>query len=113
MSHTPSDSEVAAGDLLSALEDGDCRALLRAASGEARSVRELSETCDLPLSTTYRKVDTLTAVGLLEEQVRLRESSKPTSEYTLRVERVCLSLSAEGIEAETTPETPGSATGAD
>lgn len=104
---------MAAGDLLSALEDGDCRALLRAASGEALSARELSEACDLPLSTTYRKVDTLAAVGLLEKRVRLRESSKPTSEYTLRVEQVCLSLSGGEIEVETTPETPGSATGAD
>ena len=118
MSHTPrgesvSDPEVAVGDLLSALEDSDCRGLLRAASGEALSARELSEACDLPLSTTYRKVDTLASVGLLEKRVRLRESSKPTSEYALGVEQVCLSLSAEGIALETTPEMPGSAADVD
>ena len=57
--------------LLAALEDEDCRAILEETDPEALSASELSEACDLPLSTTYRKVDKLTEAGLLEEQIRL------------------------------------------
>lgn len=111
MSHTPRPEKQAetgtdgidagVGDLLSALEDEDCRALLRAASGETLSASELSELCDLPLSTTYRKVDTLTEVGLFEEQLRLRQSGKHISEYGLRIDGIQLSLSGGCIDMET------------
>lgn len=86
------------GDLLAALEDEDCRALLQAAAGEALSASELSEACDLPLSTTYRKVDTLTETGLLEERLRISSSGKHTSEYALRVEGVHVSLAGDGVD---------------
>lgn len=78
--------------LLDALEDQDCRTILEAASGQALSAAELSEACDLPLSTTYRKVDQLADAGLLEEQVRLSRSGKHTNEYILGVENVQFSV---------------------
>jgi DNA-binding transcriptional ArsR family regulator len=85
--------------LLGALDDSDCRAILEAASQEALSASELSETCDLPLSTTYRKVDRLTDVGLLDEQLRLRRSGKHTGEYTLAIEQLHLAIDPEtGIQ---------------
>jgi len=87
--------------LLEALQDGDCRAILQATSGKSLSANELSETCDLPLSTTYRKVDILTEAGLLEEEIRLSTSGKHTSEYRLCVEDIHLTLGAEnGVELE-------------
>jgi DNA-binding transcriptional ArsR family regulator len=95
----------AAGDLLRALADEDSRALLRAVEGEALSVNELSEACDLPLSTTYRKVDMLTEAGLLEEQLRLRSSGKHTSEYILDIETVELSLTGGGIDVTVSDRT--------
>jgi len=92
--------------LLGALEDGDCRAILDATGEEALSASELSESCELPLSTTYRKVDMLTEAGLLEEQIRLCTSGKHTSEYALRVEDIHLSIGGEnGLELEIIGET--------
>lgn len=88
------------GDLLAALEDEDCRVLLQAADGDAMSVSELSEICDLPLSTTYRKVDKLTEAGLFEERLRLCSSGKHTSEYALRIEELTVSLGGDGIEMQ-------------
>jgi len=116
MSHSPTvarppgtdgESDRVDGDdvepLLEALEDGDCRAILQATSSEALSASELSETCDLPLSTTYRKVDVLTEAGLLEEQIRLCSSGKHTSEYALCIEDIHLSLGTDnGVELEIT-----------
>jgi len=91
--------------LLGALEDEDCRAILNATGEEALSASELSEGCDLPLSTTYRKVDMLTDAGLLEERIRLCSSGKHTSEYALCVEDIHLSINGEnGLELEITGE---------
>lgn len=89
--------------LLGALKDGDCRAILTATGEDSLSAAELSEACDLPLSTTYRKVDMLAEAGLLEEQIRLSTSGKHTSEYRRRVEDIRLSIGGEsGLELEIT-----------
>lgn len=78
--------------LLGTLEDPDCRDIIEATSTEALSASELSEECDLPLSTTYRKLDKLTEVDVLEERVRLSRSGQHTSEYRLRIDRIELSV---------------------
>lgn len=79
-------------DVLDALDDADCRAILDATSETALSASEISETCDVPLSTTYRKLDILTDAGLLEERTRIRRSGKHPSEYARRVEEVVISV---------------------
>jgi DNA-binding transcriptional ArsR family regulator len=78
--------------LLGTLEDPDCRAIIEATSTEALSASELSEECDLPLSTTYRKLDKLTEADLLEERVRLSRSGQHTSEYRLRIDQIELTV---------------------
>lgn len=83
-------------EVLAALDDADCRAILDATSGEALSASELSEACDLPLSTTYRKLDLLTDAGLLEERTRIRQSGKHANEYSRLVEEVLVSVGADG-----------------
>lgn len=85
--------------MLSALEDADCRAIMAATSEQSLSANELSETCELPLSTTYRKLDTLTEVGLLEENIRISSTGKHASEYTLAVDDLQLSVDGQsGVE---------------
>jgi DNA-binding transcriptional ArsR family regulator len=93
----PSADENSVADLLGALDDGDCRAILAATSSEPRSASELSEACDLPLSTTYRKVDMLAEAGLLDERIRFSKSGKHTSEYALAVDEITVSVDAEGL----------------
>nr|WP_049890619.1 helix-turn-helix domain-containing protein [Halogeometricum borinquense] len=85
-------NEDAVQDLLDAFNDAGCRAILDATSGEALSASEVSEACDLPLSTTYRKLDQLTDAGLLEERTRIRRSGKHASEYARLVEDMVISL---------------------
>lgn len=87
----------AAGDrddqeLLDLLGDESCRAILTATGDEALSATELSEALELPLSTTYRKLDRLTEVGLLEEGLRIRRSGKHTHEYARRVDDVHVAI---------------------
>lgn len=83
-------------EVLAALDDADCRAILDATSGEALSASELSEACDLPLSTTYRKIDMLADTGLLEERTRIRQSGKHANEYSRLVEEVLVSVGTDG-----------------
>jgi DNA-binding transcriptional ArsR family regulator len=87
------DQEIQA--LLDALEDPACRAILAETGDASLSASELSAACDLPLSTTYRKLDALTDAALLEERTRIQRSGKHASEYSRRVEDVVVSVGDE------------------
>lgn len=88
-------------ELLDVLDDADCRAILDATSDTALSANEVSETCELPLSTAYRKLDLLTNTELLDERTRIRRSGKHASEYSRSVSDVVVSISNHGeIELE-------------
>lgn len=89
-------AEGAVQQLLDALDDADCRAILDATREKALTANEVSETHNLPLSTTYRKLDLLTEAGLLEEQTRIRRSGKHASEYTRLVDDIVISLGPRG-----------------
>lgn len=54
-----------------ALEDQLCREIITELD-EPMTVAELSETCDIPLSTTYRKVDRLEEASLVTERTEIR-----------------------------------------
>ncbi len=82
--------------LLSALDDADCRAMIAVTSEKALSAKEISDACDLPLSTTYRKLDLLTDTGLVEERTRICRSGKHVNEYNRLVDRVAISLGPHG-----------------
>ena len=85
--------------ILRTLADADCRGILSVVGNTALSTDEISEVCDLPTSTTYRKVDTLTDLGLLAEGVRLRGSGHHVREYTRVSENVTVRF-AQGEELE-------------
>ena len=86
-------------EVLTVLEDEECRSILAETSESPYSVNELAEECDIPLSTAYRKVDRLADAGLIEEQIRLSTSGKHTSEYRLAVNDIQISIGSDaGIE---------------
>lgn len=93
---TTVESESEVQDLLTALSDEGCHAILGATSDEALSAKELMEACELPRSTTYRKLEILTSAGLLETEIRLRPGQKPVEEYHQRVEDVAISITESG-----------------
>lgn len=83
-------------EILDALDDPDCRHILEATSDESLTASELSETCDLPLSTTYRKVERLSDSGLLRETIRLHRTGKHVNEYSRNVEDIVISVQDSG-----------------
>ncbi|MFW5929751.1 MAG: ArsR/SmtB family transcription factor [Halobacteriota archaeon] len=87
MPWTPGDAEFDEDDVYDALGDSDCRKIIDVLDGRM-SAQEISEECDIALSTTYRKLDLLSESTLLEESVDLREDGKHTSVYAVDFERV-------------------------
>ncbi|RCU48457.1 ArsR family transcriptional regulator [Haloplanus salinus] len=104
---SPDETTVADADevqtMLHALHDGDCRAVLDATGEASLSASELADACDLPLSTTYRKLDTLTETGLLAERTRLCPDGKHAKEYMRAVDEILVDADADaGFELTVT-----------
>lgn len=64
------DTEDAVQTVLDAFEDADCRAILDRTSDESLTASEVATACDLPLSTTYRKLELLTMRGYSKRRRR-------------------------------------------
>jgi len=73
--------------VLDALNDSDCRRIVRQLD-EPMTASEISTECDIPTSTTYRKLERLTDASILTEQTAIRTDGHHTSEYTLAFEEV-------------------------
>lgn len=79
-------------EVLAALHDEDCRAIVKELA-EPMTAEEISEAADIPLSTTYRKLDRLTKASLLEEGVEVRKDGQHVSRYILVFDEVTITLS--------------------
>ncbi|SEN96261.1 Helix-turn-helix domain-containing protein [Halorientalis persicus] len=78
-------------DVLDALDDPKCRAIVRNLD-EPMTAEEISEVCDVPLSTTYRKLDLLTEASLLRESMEIRPDGQHASKYEVDFEEVVVGL---------------------
>jgi len=78
--------------VLDALEDPDCREIVRTLS-EPMTAEEISEATDVPISTTYRKLELLTEASLVEEGVEIRTDGQHASSYTVAFEELTIGLS--------------------
>ncbi len=81
-------------DVLSALNDDDCRDIIRN-TDKSLSAKELIDKTDIPKSTLYRKLEDLSDATLLSESMKLRKDGKHTSVYTIGFERIILELNDE------------------
>ena len=103
----PQIPEVDAGTVLSALDDDGCRRIIEEVASESLTAPEISSRCDIPQSTTYRKVERLADAGLLEESIRIRSSGKHATEYRKSFDDVTVSVPGDGgIELEITAVEP-------
>lgn len=78
-------------DVLDALHDEDCRRIIRSLE-EPMTASDVSEDCDIPLSTTYRKLDAMAEATLLEEVTEIRSDGRHTTRYRIGFEEVLLFL---------------------
>jgi DNA-binding transcriptional ArsR family regulator len=96
MVHDPSarDDEFLSEDVLSTLGDEPTRTIIETLS-EPMTATELSEACEIPQSTMYRKLDHLTEASLVTESTQIREGGQHTTRYELDFEEIAVRLSEE------------------
>ena len=97
--------------VLDTLGDESTRAIIEALS-EPMTANELSEACDIPLSTMYRKLDRLTETDLVRESTEIRESGQPTTRYARAFTELSVAVS-DDEELFTTVERPAAEQTAD
>lgn len=90
-----SDSGPDTQTVLDALADPDCRAIL-AELGEPASASEVSDRCDLPQTTVYRKLEALAEADLVEEGSALRADGHHHTTYERDVGGVLVVLDEDG-----------------
>ena len=78
-------------EVLDALADDAARQIV-AALTEPKTASELSEECDIPLSTTYRKLEMLTDASLLSESTDIRRDGQHTTRYSVSFDAVTVSV---------------------
>ncbi|WP_434521551.1 ArsR/SmtB family transcription factor [Halorubrum sp. AS12] len=85
-------------EVLDALADDAARRIV-AALTEPKTASELSEECDIPLSTTYRKLEKLTDASLLSESTDIRRDGQHTTRYSVSFDAVTVSVD-DGAESD-------------
>jgi DNA-binding IclR family transcriptional regulator len=80
--------------VLDALDDADCRTIIHHLD-EPMTASEVSEACDIPMSTTYRKLDLLTEASLLAESTEIRSDGHHTTRYYVDFDAVEIELTAD------------------
>lgn len=78
-------------DVLDALDDPDCRTIINHLD-EPMTANDLSEVCEIPVSTMYRKLDLLSDASLVEEQIDIRPDGRHTTRYVLAFGEVRIAL---------------------
>ncbi|NHN43292.1 helix-turn-helix domain-containing protein [Halorubellus sp. JP-L1] len=77
--------------VLDALDDPSCRTIVQEMEG-AMTANEVSDATDIPLSTTYRKLDLLTEASILNERTEIRSDGHHTTKYVLAFDAVEIGL---------------------
>lgn len=90
--------------VLDALDDADCRAILRE-TAEPMTATELIDTCDIPKSTVYRKLELLSNASLVREQDTINPGGGRTTTYERDFDDVIFSMDADD-EFSVTVERP-------
>jgi DNA-binding IclR family transcriptional regulator len=86
-----SGDEVGLESILDALDDEAARIIVIELT-EPMTASELSDSCEIPLSTTYRKLDLLTEASLLDERTEIRQDGHHTTRYVVDFEEVTVGL---------------------
>ena len=80
--------------ILDALDDADCRAILRE-TAQPMTAPELSDTCEIPTSTLYRKLELLSRASLVRERDQINPNGGRTTHYERDFDNVTISMNDE------------------
>jgi predicted transcriptional regulator len=94
--------------VLDALDDADCRAILRE-TAEPMTATELIDTCDIPKSTLYRKLELLSDASLVREQDTINPGGGRTTKYERDFDDVMISMDEDNDFSVTVERPPRNA----
>lgn len=77
--------------VITVLDDDACREIVSALE-EPMTVREVADEADVPLSTTYRKLERLTDTSLVSETMEIRSGGHHRARYVTNFDRVAVEL---------------------
>ena len=80
--------------IIGVLDDADCREIISLLEAP-KTVPEIADEAQLPLSTTYRKLDRLTEADIVEETVGVRQGRHHKSRYVANFDRIAISLDSD------------------
>ncbi|WP_435125539.1 helix-turn-helix domain-containing protein [Halobaculum sp. D14] len=96
-------------DVLDALGDPDCRAILRETT-DPMTATDLADACTISKSTLYRKLDLLSRASLVRESIEAGPDGGRVSRYERDVTDVTVSIDVDGDDSN---GSDGSAAGGD
>jgi predicted ArsR family transcriptional regulator len=79
-------------DVFALLDDEYARSLLAATSHESMSATELSDQCEMSLSTVYRRLDQLETCGLVVAETTPDPDGDHTKTYEAHLDELLVSL---------------------
>ncbi|USZ78231.1 helix-turn-helix domain-containing protein (plasmid) [Halorussus vallis] len=85
-------------EILALLDDSYSKEILRRTRNTAMSAKELSEDCDVSISTVYRRVERLVDCGLLAERRIPQPDGNYYSMYEARLDELTVKLTGDGFE---------------
>lgn len=93
MEHDPANpgTTPALQDILSALDDPACRAILSETT-EPMTASELTDVCDIPKSTLYRKLELLSQAALVRELIGVGPEGGRITRYERDVTDITISV---------------------
>ncbi|UIP01598.1 helix-turn-helix domain-containing protein (plasmid) [Halobaculum sp. CBA1158] len=95
-------------DVLDALDDPECRAILRE-TVEPMTANELIEACDIPKSTVYRKLELLSSASLVRERDSINPGGGRVTHYERSFDDVTISMDETGEFSVSVDRPPQSA----
>jgi predicted transcriptional regulator len=87
-----------ADEILALLDDQYAQVILQQTRNNAMSAKEISETCDISISTVYRRTERLIECGLLAERRVARPDGTHHSLYEAQLNELTVRLTDDGFE---------------
>ncbi|RBI59744.1 ArsR family transcriptional regulator [halophilic archaeon] len=91
----PSDDTPSLQVILDALDDAECRTILRKTT-EPMTANELNDICDISQTTLYRKLDLLSTASLVREEIEINPNGSRITKYQRDFDDVTIHMSEEG-----------------
>ena len=91
-------TNISSEELLELLGERRVRQILAATSREPRSAKELSDECEVALSTIYRRTEDMVEQNLLVEQTEIEADGSHHSVYKANVDHLDIDIEDGSIE---------------